>query len=455
MEKLSVSKRNAIVGDYISALSYSEIAAKRHVSTGTVANVVADLKAGGFPEAADVGEKIEQLKELSLSLKHANLSPGKCAVGLMVLARINECGLDPADIDRWPLILKSIKSGDEAHEFVKLVYSIEEVRKKTGLSIEALHDKVHDLEKKAAELQPVSGKLADCKKQIAELTGQRKELASEVTSLEEKYKMLNPLVEDVEKREKGLSHRVIEMEAKAHKAEATLATLSKDTQKLQNIGLTFEELSEFNQKVQVVAHRHSIKPAELRSRLLHELATLDKGLGLEVLVKAKKLELNEAEHAVADAKKELETIKAVVGSLKQQEANLEASIKATRQKVSKEIAGIIPVARDTVAQLAEELRSGVNKMLTEVSQLREQSLETGKEVGKYQEVLEANAWLKGLLTLTRREEGIDAKQVKAIALLVAWGLSGWLKAQDNYSYSFLSLSIANNNLVKDLEEWKI
>ncbi len=133
----------SIVGDYLSALSYSEIGAKNHVSTGTVANVVADLKAGRFPEAGNVGEQIEQLKELSLDLKRANLSPGKCAVGLMVLARINECGLDPADIDRWPLILKSVGNEDEAQEFVRLTYSIQEVQKRTGLNLDGLHDKVH------------------------------------------------------------------------------------------------------------------------------------------------------------------------------------------------------------------------------------------------------------------------------------------------------------------------
>ena len=158
MEKLSVRKRGAIVGDYLSALPYSEIGAKQHVSTGTVANVVADLKAGRFPEAGDIGEQIEQLKELSLDLKRANLSPGKCAVGLMVLARINECGLEPADIDRWPQILKSAGNEDEAQEFIRLTYSIQEVQKRTGLSLDGLHDKVHELEKKAAELEPISGK---------------------------------------------------------------------------------------------------------------------------------------------------------------------------------------------------------------------------------------------------------------------------------------------------------
>ena len=158
---------------YLSGLSYDEIAAKTGVSKGTVANVVNDLKAGKFPEAADVGEHIELLRELSLDLKRSKLSLGQCATGLLLLTRINECGLDPADIDRWPMILKSVKNEDEAQEFVRLVYSIQEVQKRSGLSLEALDNKAHELERKAADLEPMSDKLKDCRKQLAELTRQR------------------------------------------------------------------------------------------------------------------------------------------------------------------------------------------------------------------------------------------------------------------------------------------
>jgi len=315
MEKLSTRKRSAIVGDYLSARSYSEIAAKQHVSTGTVANVVADLKAGRFPEAGEVGEQIEQLKELSLDLKRANLTASKCTLGLMVLARIKECGLEPADIDRWPQILKSAGNEDEAQEFVRMVYSIGELQKKTGLSLEELDDKVHELERKATDLEPMSGKLEDCKKQVAELNRQRKELSSEVANLEEKYKLLDPRVKDLEKREKDLSRRVAEMEPRARKAETTLSTLSQEIQRLQDIGFTFEELAEFCQRLQVVAQRHTIKPGELRGRLLHELETLDKGLGLEALIKTKQMELNKAEQAVAITKKEAVAIARLITRL--------------------------------------------------------------------------------------------------------------------------------------------
>ena len=46
MQKLSLRKQLAIVRLYLGGLSYDEIATKAAVSKGTVANVVADLKAG-------------------------------------------------------------------------------------------------------------------------------------------------------------------------------------------------------------------------------------------------------------------------------------------------------------------------------------------------------------------------------------------------------------------------
>jgi len=76
MERLTPRKKLTAVKLYLSGLSYDEIASRTGVSKGTVANVAADLKAGSFPEAADVGEHIELLRDLSVDLKRSRLSPG-------------------------------------------------------------------------------------------------------------------------------------------------------------------------------------------------------------------------------------------------------------------------------------------------------------------------------------------------------------------------------------------
>jgi len=448
MEKVSTTKKLSIVKQYLSGLSYDGIAARSGVSKGTVANIVTELKAGRFPEAADVAEQIEQLRELSLDLKRLKLTPGQCATGLIVLTRINECGLDPADIARWPLILKSIKNEDEAQEFIRLVYSIQEVQKRTGLSLEALDNKVHELERKAADLEPMSRQREECSKQVAELTRQRKELASAVANLEEKYKLLTPRVKDLEKREQILSHRIVEMEPRAQKAETTLSALNREIQRLQDTGLPFEELAEFGQRVQVVAQRHAIKPAELRDRLLQELETLDKGLGLEALIQSRQQELDKREQALEEAKQESETIKAVVSGLKQEKTSLEASIKETREKVSREIAKIIPVASDAINRLVDELRRGHNEALVEVRRLRDETLEVGKEVGRYEQMLQANQWLNELLALVQGDESIKGKRVRVIVLSVLRSAQAWLKHNEAHNLGFSSLSFATGNLIK-------
>ncbi len=455
IKEKTAKKKVAIVRQYLSGLSYDNIAAKSGVSKGTVANVIADLKAGSFPEAADIGEHIEQLRELSLDLKSLKLSPGQCATGLLLLTRINECGLDPADINRWPIILKSVQNEYDAKEFVRLVYNIQEVQEKCGLSLEALENKAHELEKKVADLGPVSDKLKDCKKQLAELASQRKDLASTVDVLMQKYELLTPRVKDLEKREQTLSRRIVDIEPRAQKAETTLSALNGKIQKRNEIGLSLKELAEFSERLQVIAQNRSIEPAKLRSRLLHELETLDKVLALEALIQSRQNELDGTEQAIASLKNELETTKATTGKLKQEKANLEASIKETRERVSREIARIVPVAQDTIGRLEKELRRGNEEALAEVRRLRDGAVEVGREVGRFQGVLESSEWLKELLDLVGGEEGLEGKRFKVIVLRVLRSAAVWLKRQDKYSLPFKTLSFTIDTLISELEKWEI
>jgi len=48
MEKLTTKKKLAVVRQYLSGLSYAEIAAKSGISKGMVANIVAELQGGAW-----------------------------------------------------------------------------------------------------------------------------------------------------------------------------------------------------------------------------------------------------------------------------------------------------------------------------------------------------------------------------------------------------------------------
>jgi len=453
MERLTAKKKLAVVRLYLSGLSYDNIAAKSGVSKGTVANVATELKAGMIPEAADVGDYIEALRELSFDLKRSELTPGQCAVGLILLNQITECGLDPADISRWPMILKSVRNEDDINEFVRLVYSIQEVQQRSGLSLEALDNKARELEKKAADLEHMSTKLEDYKKQLVELTRQREELTSSVDMLDQKNKLLRPQIKDLERREQALSRRIGDMEPKANKAEATLSTLKSEMQKLEDVGISLGELAEFSENLEMIVQHHTIKPSELRIRLLHELENLDKGLTLETLIHSRQQELDKMEQALVTTKSEAETTRVVVDGLKQEKTNLEASIKEMREKVSREILKIIPLAQDTIGKLREELQHGNDEALAEVRRLRDEAVDVGKEVGRCEGILQSSQWLNELLALVRGEEEIEAKRVRIIALSVIRALHIWLKHQHSLSFKLLPITV--ENLISELEQWKV
>jgi hypothetical protein len=455
MERLSMKIKVAIIRHFLSGMPYDEIAAKHFVSKGTVANVITELKAGRFPEAADVVDQIELLRELSIDLRRSKLTPERCAIGLVVLTRINECGLDPADIGRWPLILKSATTEDEAQDLIELIYDIEDVRQRTGLSLEELDDKIHKLEGKAADLEPVSKQYEDCQKQLVELTKQRDDIAGMVASLDEKYKLLSPRVKDLEKREQYLSRRIKDMEARAEKAETTLAALSKEKQRLVEAGLPLEAVTEFSERVQSIAQRHHITPARLRERLLQELEKLDQGIGLENLIWGRQLELEKQERAIAAARQERESLKVVVASLRQEKASLEASIKITREKVSEEIEKIVPAARDAISRLEKELKRGHDEALVEVGRLKDETLEVGKDVGRYEQTLQANQWLTELLALAQGDESIEGKRVRVVVLLALRGAAAWFKCHSSESSKLSSLSYAAESLVRELEQWRV
>jgi len=161
------------------------------------------------------------------------------------------------------------------------------------------------------------------------------------------------------------------------------------------------------------------------------------------------------EQAIILTKNEQETAKVVIGSLKQEKRSLDASIKECREQVGREIARIIPVARDTVDQLSKELRSEVNKAIAGVSQLRDQSLEVGKEVGRYEGMLEVNEGLNELMALIRGEESVEGGRVRVVALPVLRGMAVWIKSHSKESLTMSSLSSATDRLVRELEQWKV
>ncbi len=455
MEKLSAKKKLAVVKLFLSGLSYDEISVKTGVSKGAVSGIVAELKAGGFPEFAGLADQVEVLRDLSLDLKHSGQAPGQCAVGLATLNQIHKCGLEVADIKRWLEIIKMAGGDDTAKTFIDMVYRIQDAQEETGLTIDEIDNKFQELQNKLAELQPTLTELDKKKEEIAELEKKRDDLVPVIDTLEQKYSMLNPIVIDLQQRQGDLLKQIKQEEEITASTQVGLAAWAKVKQKLLKAGFTIEALVEFNDKARVIATHHHIPVPTLREKLLHELEVLDKGLGLETLVEDKQTELEKEQKALTSVKNEIKEHKGAIGALVEQQTALEAGITVTKDKISQEIAKIVPAAKEMLKTFNGELQSGGDEILGTMQHIKDQTFDIGKEVGRYGGIVEANHWLVDLFALMKGDESLNPVQVRAILLPVIRGAQPWMKRNQEKTGMNSSISQTLALLVGGLEQWQV
>lgn len=454
MKELTLKKRLQVVYLYFCGLSFDVISAKAGVSKTTVANIITELKAGNFPEAADVVDQIETLRELAVNLTKLKLTAGQSAVGIAILNRIYELHLDPADMERWPLLLNSIKTQDDAQELIDVAYAVRGIQKESGLSLPALEEKVKKLGESLKELEAVNAKIDEAKIQLKEFIKKIGDLTAEVSSLDGKFKWLVPRVQELETREAGLLNQYKTMLSEEAEAKATIATLNSQLKKLEKTGLCVETLADFNQKLEAVAKRHGIKASTVRERLLRELRYLSKGLGLETLVKNEKQILKETNQAIDKRNGEKVALEAALDNLQQQKQDMEASIKEITTSVRLEIEHIVPVAQDTVKKITEDLKNGCTEVLSEVHRLKDESINVGQDIGQYEGILKESEWLKKLTTLLHGGNDVDATDVRIIALLVNRGITAWLGQHGTKSPSIGLMALNADKFLREVEQWQ-
>ena len=453
MQKLPSRKVIAIIRLYLNGWSYGEIAAKVGVSKSTVGNVIDGLKAGRFPEAGDVPEQIELLHDLAADLKQHRMSAGQALAGIAALSRLHETGLEPVDLERLARLCRALPQEADIPSFIKAALALEDTRQHTGLDIDELETKATQLEKAVADLEPLAQQVQEQREQVEELAKQRQRLSIEVEETDIHLKSLVSAVKDKEKRETELSHRVLDLEQRAHDADERLSVVRKDIRTLSGLGLSPDDLSGFVDRLCGVAQRHGIKPEALRSRLLHELEQLEEGLGLESLRKTKQKELARVEQKMANATRQLEALKIATNQVRQEQAALKAVMAEERTYISKEIQAFVRLAQDTVTQLRQHLGDGVREAVGEVQVLRDRALEAGHEVGYCQAIIEFREWLRELVALVSGEEGISGNRVRVIGVRILYGMKAWVSRHQEELGPLSDLKSRIATLIEELERW--
>ncbi|MFC1956180.1 hypothetical protein ACFLWZ_06680, partial [Chloroflexota bacterium] len=453
-------------------------------------------------------------RELAIDLERTRLTPVQAAVGIMVLSRLQELGVDPAEIEGLSALFRTLNTeGTDMPSFTRIALSLEEVRKRTGLSVEELEVKVHGLEESASRLEPLVNELKQTESVLKGLERKRKRLVEEVAILEKRHQILKENVRDKEQREIELSNRLMGLEDRTQNADERLTITRKDLEMLSCLGISQDNLSAFSQRLKVIAQRHSMKPEVICSKLMGELEQLEEGFGLEVITKAKKQELRRIEATLLKTKEESAAISITNERLRQEQSELKAilseerrhitdnieaistsalttlaemgavmsgerrhitkSIKAInttaentgtelkailleqRKHITKDINNIITAAGRTIAEQNQNLRSGVNESVSEVNRLRNHALQLGKELEQFNELIESNKWLKSFQALVKGDEKIEPDQVRVIGTIVMQALLTWLDrhSQDSGATWLLRPSIVT--LISGFEKWNV
>lgn len=455
MQPLSIKKQMLIIKLYFQGLSYDQIAAKAGVGKGTVVNVITELKAGYFPELISETDQIDMLRELAVDLKHSKLTPIQSAIGIAILSRLNEIKVEPGDIEGLVSLCNKLTTESiDLQSFVKAALGFEETMNKTGLTVDELELKVKTLESTANQLEPMVKQLKASEKQLKDLGEKKDLLTTEVSKLQQNEKALKESIESKEQREEELSSRVIDLEERAHNADERLTCARKDLKSLSGIGISLEELTGFTQRLKGMAHKHGINPKDLNKRLLNELEELDKGLGIEEKYKVKQLELSKANEELGKRQEDLRVLKITNQQLKEERSCLQSTLTDERKHIISDIRAIKSNAKDTVEELKEKLKEGIDQDLKEVLRIKNEALKLGNELGKYEGVIETNKWIGGLLTLVKSEKGVSANEVRVISLTVLRSISEWFKQNYENDMSLYLLKGSINSAVLGLEQWK-
>jgi predicted nucleic acid-binding Zn-ribbon protein len=452
--KISIEKKLLVIRLYLEGLPYGVIAAEAGVSTGAVANIIEELKSGKLPGIEDLADQANSLRELALQLNKTHITPVQAAVGLIVLNRLADLGVEPKDIDKVVSLCHDLTIGEgDPKAFMKSALALEEVKKQTGLAPDALEKKVKGMQEAASQLEPLATKAQETKVQVDELETKKQQLSQAVSALSQQQDGLKKDIALKVKHIDALAAQAADLEAKAHAADVQLAGAREDLKILAKLGLLADALAVLTHEIKGIASHHGISPAELSKRLFEELVKLDKALGLEELIKAKEDELLKLKKAISEARKEKVAIKAANDKLVEEQSGLKATAKELKKRIADDLEAIDAGAKEIIAHLKETLEEGMAEGLEQVGALKDKALELGTEMGKLENLIESTEWLSVLDALVKGKDSASPDQLRAIALTVTRAISAWLEAKykDDPHVSLVRYSISN--AAWELEQW--
>ena len=454
MSELSINKKMRVINLYLQGYSYDDIVKKTGVAKGSVFNTISDLKEGLFPEISTIPEEIEQLRELATDIKRNGISLVKASIGLSILERLTAMEVEPKDIEKCHTLMQALSSPDkDLPAMAKSILAIEEIKQKTGLTLEELEAKVVALRQEAERLSPISEQAKAKRKELTKLEENCNSLMSRIKELTGQETTLSDYVNKLEVKEVRLRNHAVELEERAHAADKQLIDARKNLKILDKIGMNVEDLGRFTIKLKEVSAHHDVKPPELSNRLLKDLKSLDNGLNLEYAVKEKQAQLTEVTDKIARGQTEKDNLHAYLKQLMLEKGELEARLSHYRKQIDYDISALSHASEKAIQDINKSLKDGIGSGLLEVSKLADEAVKLGKEVGEMEARIESLNWIKPMLSMVRGENGLKDYQVRVIGLTILRGVSLWLNENYGQDFNLYSLKRYINDTISEFEKW--
>jgi chromosome segregation ATPase len=385
MKEISRAKKLEVAQYYIIGYPYSDIEDRVGVSHGSVVNIVKELEYGKLTIPGTSFDQVNDLRQLSFSLKKKGLEPSQALLGLLLFDRLRVLEITPELIDKWSELAKKLLPVDfPAKDFLEAALRLDELEKGEGKPFATLAVEYVRLKEGVDKLKSEVDSLVKNKE---ELIKKAELLRSELESLERTKNRLEDAIE-IQTR------KLAELKSKTKETEEEMSRLSRETKDLQrrktklssevdgreeslrrlnNIGLSEEDLLRITTFIEKTSEKEGIRGNELKKKFFSALGLFEDVSGLENRRKAEIQQVNELINKEA-------VLAGEIAELDRKKGLLEGEIVGIISSTSQKVRALGEDAASQIEQHVADIKDQLNALLAD-------ALKAGEAIGEMRQVL--------------------------------------------------------------------
>jgi len=351
---IAQSRRLEVVKLYFEGLAYDDIDKKTGVAKGSVAAIVEALRAGEFPQFEQVTDLVNELRELSVSLRKADITVIEAAPLFILLKKLLGLGVEPIHLESWVRMCRAVPEGEFSRsQIIQAASKLAELEEK-GLSYDQT---LESLRSSSAELERLRVELAELRDEGTKLHGRREELIqtnhrleAESTRLQGRLNAMAVKEKEQEDRLQELGEQVKQCQGEMAQLETEKNKLGRETSQLQERALALEK--QVTDKGETLRGLKEVGfPRHQLDRLRGRLSEIAQRHGTEQVVN-RFFEYLKNYEALADMEVTREKVTQEVKALEQEReslARLAQKLELTSEEIGEGIAAIKSLRRKGVS----------------------------------------------------------------------------------------------------------